>query len=120
MLLAQSIQGMLSIAMGRAYVAELKASVQMRSLRPVGFDKHSFRDITGAAVIMASRLLQAAHLGSDLAWQIGHSTGKEQLLHSRSLVYVHNGWQTGPGKKDCPDKVSQLNVTGSLAAGKEL
>ena len=69
---------------------------------------------------MASRLLQAAHLGSDLAWQMGHSTGKEQLLHSRSLVCVRNGWQTCPDKKDCIDKVSQLKIAGTLAASEEL
>ena len=69
---------------------------------------------------MASRLLQAAHLGSDLAWQMGHSTGKEQLLHSRSLVCVRSGWQTCPDEKDCIDKVSQLNVAGTLAASEEL
>ena len=41
MLLAQLVQGMLSIAMGQAYLARLKALVQMRLLRPVGSDKHT-------------------------------------------------------------------------------
>ena len=35
---------------------------------------------TSAAATAAWRLLQRMHLGSDLAWQMGQSTGKEQLL----------------------------------------
>ena len=41
MLLAQLVQGMVSIAMGRAFFARLKALVQMRLLAPVGSDKHT-------------------------------------------------------------------------------